>query len=172
MNIRWLCIAVLFTLLLGIVVAPVQAQSQTGGYTVPMTGEVPSFVGGAEYFTGSLSIGGFDWQGSTLLVKGFLALESGAGERSTIGNIRREVVMPVAYVEGGCGGVRVVLEPLTVGEAGQEIFLSPIALENRAQGGAHKRLDNLLCAVGNLAAHHAPASGLANLLNQVLRSLS
>ena len=170
MKLRYLHIALLLALLVGAVIAPLHAQAQSEGYTVPMTGEVPSFVGNTEYFTGTMRIFGFDWQGSTLLVKGFLSLESGEGERSTIGNIRREVVIPVAYVQGGCGGVRVVLEPLAVGEAGQQIVLSPLALENRT--GAGKRLDNLLCAVGNLAEHNAPASGLANLLNQVLRSLS
>lgn len=170
MNLRWLHIALLLALLLGTAAAPVAVHAQTAGYTVAMTGEVPSFVGNTEYFTGTMRIFGFDWQGSTLLVKGFLSLESGEGERSTIGNIRREVVIPVAYVQGGCGGVRLVLEPLAVGEAGQQIVLGAVALENRT--GAGSRLDNLLCAVGNLAAHNAPASGLANLLNQVLRSLS
>jgi hypothetical protein len=172
MNIRWQHIALLFALLIGLTGAPVHAQEEAPGYTVPMTGEVPSFVGETEYFVGTMSIGGFDRQGSTLVVKGFLAIDPVDGGRSTIGNIRRDIVQSVAYVEGGCDGVNVVLEPLAVGEAGQEIFLSAITLENRAQAGANTKLDKLLCAVGNLVEHNAPSGGLASLLNQILRALS
>ncbi len=170
MKVRWLYVALLVALLLGTVALPA-AQAQGSGYQVPVTGEVPSFVGGG-FFIGTMFITSFDWQGSTVLVKGLLNGEIREGDRSTIGNIRREVALRVAYVQGGCAGVRLVLEPFAPEEFPNVILLDPITLGAGLPAGAGNRLGNLLCAVGRVAEHNAPAGGLANLLNQVLRALS
>jgi hypothetical protein len=168
MNVRGLKIALVFVLLLSALAVPVAAQQQSTGYTVPVTGEAPSFTAETVNFGGTLLIASFDWEGSTLLVKGRLDGTITDGGRSAIGNIRREVVLPVAYVEGGCEGISLVLEPLGPEVSEYMFFLSPVLLD----GSTQPRAEKLLCAAGHLVDNHAPASALANLLNQVLRALT
>jgi hypothetical protein len=164
--------ALAVALLLGALATPVVAQRESAGYTVPVTGEAPSFTAENVLFGGTLQIASFDWEGSTLLVKGLLDGTISDGGRSAIGNIRREVVLPVAYLEGGCGGITLVLEPLGPDVSPYGFFLSPIVLDGSTQPHGGRALESLLCAAGHLVDHQAPASALANLLNQILRALS
>jgi hypothetical protein len=164
-------IILLIALLLGAAIAPATTQAQSGGITVPVTGGVLSFVGDAGFFDGTLLITSFAKEGSTLLVKGLIDGTVSDGQRSPIGNVRRELALPVTQIEGSCDGLRLVLEPLGPDVSPYQIVLDPIALDARGGTGGQE-LGNLLCAGGRVAAHNAPLGSMAGLLNQILRALS
>jgi hypothetical protein len=172
MRLSSLRIVLLLALLLGAALAPVAAGAQTAGFTVPVTGGVLSFVGDAGFFDGTLLITSFAKDGSTLLVKGAIDGTVSDGQRSPIGNVRRELALPVIAIEGSCDGLRLVLEPLGPDVSPYQIVLDPISLDARGYIGGSPQLNNLLCAAGRVATHNAPLGSMAPLLNQILRALS
>jgi hypothetical protein len=171
MRLFSLRVVLLFALLFGAALAPLAAEAQTAGVTVPVTGGVVSFVGDAGFFDGTLLITSFAKDGSTLLVKGLIDGTVSDGQRSPIGNVRRELALPVTQIEGSCDGLRLVLDPLGPDVSPYLILLDPISLEARGYTGG-KELDHLLCAASRVAASNAPLGSMANLLNQILRALS
>lgn len=163
--------------------APVQApvpmltQSATAKepvtYTVPMTGAISGLGGEEDLLLGTFGIAGFDWTGPTVFVRGYIDISA---EKSTIGNIRRDLVLPIAFIEGGCGGfVLYFAEPILPDLPDEPnppgVFLSPVVLSNGAEPGADPALDAALCSVGRQVAKEGPASAIANQLNRVLRAL-
>lgn len=169
MNTHWLQIALIVVLLVGTVVAPAAAKDQSPAYTVDVNGSVPSFVGEPGIFIGTFRMTGFVAQDSTLLVQALLDGTISDGDRSTIGNIRRELAFPVAQVWGGCDSVSVKLQPLGADVSEYTIVLNPILFEDRGQT---KKIDKLLCTVGELVEEGAEARTMAKALNRVLRELS
>jgi hypothetical protein len=161
-------IALVLALMFGSVVAPVAAKEQTADYTVDVTGAVPSFVGDPGIFIGTFRMTGFVAQDSTLLVQALLDGTISDGDRSTIGNLRREFAFPVAYVAGGCGSVSVTLQPLGPDVSPYHIILDPVLLEDRGQT---KKIDKLLCRVGDLVEDGADVQAMAKALNRVLGEL-
>jgi hypothetical protein len=172
MKFRVWQMALIFVLLWGTVAAPARAQAPAGGYTAPVTGGVLSFVGQVGLFVGTLRITEFARQGDDLIAKGVIDGTISDGGRSTIGNVRREIALPVTSLSGDCDGVMLVFAPfddLGPDAPDYTIQLDPISLDNRAQGS--KLLGNFLCTIGRQLEHKAQPNALAALLNQVLRAL-
>jgi hypothetical protein len=195
MKLFWLGMASLvaalaLALLLGATAAPVNAGTQVAvqarvqaqdsvraqadsGYKLSVTGRPVGLEVQGEFF-GDLSITRFDSDQSTLLLIGTLDNYSYVeGGKSTIGNVRRDLALAVTSITGGCEGVTLVLQSLSLGgEFPPEIFLDPIALRDSATSGSDKRIGKLLCKVGEMAARDAKPNAIANQLNHLLRELS
>lgn len=143
MKIRCMSIVLVFAVLGAGLPASVAAKEP--GYTAEVRGSVATFVGEPGIFIGTFRMTSFEAEDSTLLVKALLDGTISDGDRSTIGNIRREFGFPVASVTGGCGSVNVTLQPLGADISQYTIVLDPILFEDRGQA---KKIDELLCAVG------------------------
>jgi hypothetical protein len=173
MKVRWLSIVLIIALLMGAVAAPVSAQDRSPGYTVSVTGGIQSLVGDAGTFEGTLTLTSFDLQGSDIAVNGLLDGTLFDAAKSPIGNIRSVfVTLPVETIRGSCERLLLQLGPVGPEATDSDIALNPIVLDFRADFGTGKLLGNLLCTVARLLDNEGPPSGIANLLNQILRVLS
>lgn len=171
MRVRWLGITLLLAVLVTAAV-PVSTQAQSSGYTVPVTGDVQSFAGSAGTFNGSLTLTQFKRRGSNLTVDGVLDGTIVSPDKSPIGNVRSEPVsISVLDVQGTSEDLRMTLGPVAETESQLTIYLEPIVIKSGIQPD-NKQLANLLRAANRLVDGNSPPSGLASLLNQILRVLS
>ncbi len=172
MKVRWLSIALIFALLMGAVAAPVGAQNQTSGFAVPVAGGAPNLLGGTDAFKGTLTITGFDWQDSNLVVNAELDGSVSDLDSTVIGNIRRFAASaPVPTVRASCERLDLELGKLDVKASGFDIKLDPIAIEISMKDYPDKKLGKLLCNLAKKLEKNSPPPAIANELDHIFRAL-
>ena len=91
---------------------------------------------------------------------------------NTIATVTNEPVsIPVSQISATCDILELTLGPLDLDLLGLVVHLDVVHLEIDAEQGPGNLLGNLLCAVAGLLDSQTSASGLARLLNQILRVL-
>ena len=170
MKVRWLSIALIVGLLLGAVVAPAGAQSQTSGLAVPVSGNVVNAQGGVDAFKGTLTITSFDKEGSSLAVNAELAVDGLGG--TVIGNIRRfAATAPENVVKASCDRLDLELYKIEVQASGLNFRLDPVIIGISIKDYPNTKLDKQLCSLAGKLEKNAPAAAIASNLNQILREI-
>ncbi len=136
--------------------------TSTSGITQTVTGTVGTSP--ALPATGTLDITRFAVQNGQLVALGTLNLGS---------IVNAAVAIPVDLLTstGSCEILNLVLGPLALDVLGLQVNLNQVVLNITAQAGPGNLLGNLLCAVANLLNRGGPLTGLAGLLNNILRLL-
>lgn len=172
MKVRWLSIALLLGLLLGAMVAPADAQSQTSGLAVPVSGSVTDQQGGSNAFKGTLTITSFDKQGSSLVVNAELDGTISDSDSTVIGNIRRfGVAAPENTVRASCDRLDLELYKVEVQASGFNVKLDPVIVGISVKEYPNTKLDRLLCNLSKKLEKNGPAAPIASSLNQILREI-
>jgi len=137
-------------------IAATTAAPTGGTFTGTLTNIVFSNVNGVLTATGNLS--------------GTLTYVNAAGQTvsQTVSNL---LVSLTATAAGTCQILMLTLGPLDLNLLGLMVHLNQVVLNITAQSGAGNLLGNLLCAVAHLLDNSGPVSGLAGLLNNLLRNL-
>jgi hypothetical protein len=140
------------------VTAPVTGTIASGGtFTGTLTNIVISNTNGVLTATGNLS--------------GTLTKTDAAGNVIVIGTISNLLITLTAAATGTCQILHLTLGPLDLNLLGLMVHLDQVVLDITAQSGPGNLLGNLLCAVAHLLDNSGPLSGLAALLNNILRNL-
>ena len=134
---------------------------------IPIVG---SFAGGT--FSGVLDIARFAVRNGQLVAIGTLSGTLTDALGNVIGTVTNvPITLPVASIAGTCEILELTLGPLDLNLLGLMVHLDQVHLEITAQQGPGNLLGNLLCAVAGLLDDNGPLSGIARLLNQILRIL-
>lgn len=172
MKSRWLSFALIVGLLLGALVAPVSAQSQTAGLTASVAGDVPTLVGGS--YRGTLTITGFDKQGSGLVANATLDAIVSDPHTPVIGNIRRFAAGAPVYPATGsaCDSLNLKLDTVYVHASGFDFKVEGVGFQINAKDyPGNKQLGKLLCKVAKELEKKGSPSAIANELNHILREI-
>ena len=81
------------------------------------------------------------------------------------------VTLPVTAAQGTCQVLHLELGPLDLNLLGLMVHLDKVVLDITAQSGPGNLLGNLLCSVAHLLDSQGSSTGIAQLLNQILRQL-
>ncbi len=178
-----LVIAVAATAVTALTVAPAAAPATSPklGLAAPVTGTC-SFVDQATGQTvngtivnGLFTVTGFSASGGTLFVTGTLTgtctAVNSLGQTVTRA-INETVTTTVLTARGSCRILHLELGPIDLDVLGLVVHTNRIVLDVTAQSGPGNLLGNLLCAIANALNSGAPATQLANLLNQLLAILN
>lgn len=129
-----------------------------------------------ETFAGTLDLTRFSRQNGQLVATGVLngtVTRVVDGVPTVIGTVTDLLVnLLVTPGTSTCEILDLQLGPLDLNLLGLVIHLDQVNLQITAQAGPGNLLGNLLCAVANLLNNGGPLSGLAGLLNNILRVLS
>ena len=120
-------------------------------------------------FTGNLNIQKFAVQNNQLVAVGTLTGVVKDATGGILGNIIKNVVIPVNLLasHGTCQILHLELGPLDLNLLGLVVHLDKVVLDITADAGPGNLLGNLLCSVANLL-NGSNLGSLANLLNQIL----
>ena len=148
--------------------APAPAPTaQVDPNAIPIVG---SFLGGT--FAGTLDIARFAVRNGQLVAIGTLSGTLTDALGNVIGAVTNvPITLPVTNITGTCDILHLELGPLDLNLLGLVVHLDRIVLDIDAQSGPGNLLGNLLCAVAGLLDSNGPLSGLAQLLNRILRIL-
>jgi hypothetical protein len=172
MKVRWLSIALLFSLLVGAVGAPVSVQSQSSGFTAPVAGGAPNVLGGTDVFEGTLTITSFDRQGSDLVANAVLDGKVSDLNSTVIGNIRRFAASPpVPTVKASCERLDLELDKVAVKVEGFDIKLDKVVFAISIKDYPDKKVGKLLCNLAKKLEKGNPPYTIANELNHLLREI-
>jgi hypothetical protein len=172
MKVRWFSIALIFSMLLGVMVAPAAAQGKTSGLAVPVSGSVPNAQGGTDAFKGTLTITSFDKQGSSLIVNAVLDGTVSGLDSTVIGNIRRfGVAAPENTVRASCERLDLELYKVEAMASGFNVKLDPVIIGISIKDYPKTKLDQLLCNLSKKLEKGNPAAAIASNLNQILREI-
>jgi hypothetical protein len=151
---------------------------QLNGILAQVNSILGSLAGILDIVGGNMLVSNFSRSGDQVLANGTLAnqpvsapldLAATRAANGMAGGAGTNGVM--AAPAATCDILNLVLAPLHLDLLGLNVDLSQVILTITAQSGAGNLLGNLLCAVTNLLNGPAPAAGLANLLNNILRAL-
>lgn len=150
------------------------AATATSPFTnIPVTGNGTNTAGTVVgTFAGTLNVTRFVVQNGALYAVGTLSgtLTNLLTNVSTsVTNV--PVALPVTGMSGSCQILHLVLGPLNLNLLGLTVSLNQVVLDITAQSGPGNLLGNLLCAVANLLNTNGPLTGIAGLLNNILRAL-
>lgn len=156
--------------------APISASATTKANSAPVVAGalVPVvFSSAAGSFNGVFNVTNFIVQNGQLVATGTLTGTVRDAAGNVIGNITQALTLPVLL--GGSRGTCEILDlqigAISLNLLGLQIDLAPISLVITAQQGPGNLLGNLLCAVAGLLDNGGPLTGLAGLLNNILRIL-
>ncbi|HWQ12335.1 MAG TPA: hypothetical protein VNL77_06015 [Roseiflexaceae bacterium] len=142
------------------------AQTVNPFQDIPVTGTIDT--GGT--FTGTLDITRFAVRQGQLVAIGTLTGTLTDALGNVIGTVTNvPVQLPVTGLSGTCEILDLELGPLDLDLLGLVVHLDRINLEITAESGPGNLLGNLLCAIAGLLDNTPNTSGLARLLNQLLR---
>jgi hypothetical protein len=155
----------------GLTVAPAAAATQaapaaTQAVTLPITG-----TGVDTSFVGQFALQSFRFANGQLSAVGRLTgtlTNTVTGATQTVNQL---VTIPITSISATCQILHLELGPLDLNLLGLVVHLDRVVLDITAQSGPGNLLGNLLCAVAHLLDQSSSGSGLANLLNQILRLL-
>ena len=142
------------------------AKPAAAGITTPVTQVIPgvsSFVGQFELTRVAVIDGALSAVGT--LTGTLTNLVTGATTQVT-----QAFTVPLTLT-GTCDILHLTLGPLDLNLLGLVVHLDQIQLDITAESGPGNLLGNLLCAVAGLLDAGGPLSGIARLLNNILRIL-
>jgi hypothetical protein len=144
------------------------ATTTAAPVSAPVTGTIAN---GGGTFSGTLTNIVFSNVNGVLTATGNLSgtLTSATGQ--TIGTVSNLLVSLTAGASGTCQILHLTLGALNLNLLGLMVHLDPVLLDITAQSGPGNLLGNLLCAVAHLLDNNGPISGLAGLLNNLVRHL-
>lgn len=161
---RLLMLALAVALLASFALAP--ARPVAAQVNLPITGTGPLGT-----FVGSFDIQRFAVQGGQLMAIGTLTGELTNTVTGVVTQISQQIALPVGVAQATCDILDLTLGPLDLDLLGLVIHLDQVNLTIDAEQGPGNLLGNLLCAVAGLLDRTPNVSGLARLLNQILRIL-
>lgn len=180
MKQRLYTVVLMMALACAILVAPFSAAAapregtasapvaQVNPNALPVTGTIP----GGGTFTGALDITRFAVQNGQLVAIGTLTGTLTDALGTVIGNVTNvPITLPITNIAGTCQILHLELGPLDLNLLGLVVHLDKVVLDITAQSGAGNLLGNLLCAVAGLLDNNGSLSGIARLLNRILRLL-
>ena len=138
--------------------------------TTPLSVPVSGTLAGVSSFAGTFDITRFAVQNGQLVAVGTLTgtltnLVTGATQA-----VSQALTLPIS-LSGTCQILHLTLGPLDLNLLGLMVHLDRVVLDITAQQGPGNLLGNLLCAAAGLLDAGGPLTGLANLLNSILRIL-
>lgn len=145
------------------------ATTTAAPITKAVTGTIVAPSGGT--FSGSLTNIVFSNVNGVLTATGTLSGTLYTATGQTIGTVSNQLVSLTATTSGTCQILHLTLGALNLNLLGLMVHLDPVLLDITAQSGPGNLLGNLLCAVAHLLDNNGPVSGLAGLLNDLLRHL-
>ncbi len=155
--------------------APVGVAAQQGGQNNPkalnVTGSVTVNGVVTDTLTGVLSITRFAVQNGQLVAIGQLTGTITNVTTGLVRNITQLITLPVTPGQATCDILNLQIGAISLELLGLNVDLAPISLVITATQGAGNLLGNLLCAVAGLLDRGGPLTGLAGLLNNILRAL-
>ncbi len=178
-----LLLAVAATAVTALTVTPAAtpATAQTLGLAAPVTGTcsfldtTTNQVVNGTIVNGLFTVKNFSASGGTLFVTGTLTgtctAVNSLGQTVTKA-INQTVTTAVIGARGSCRILHLELGPIHLDVLGLVVDTNRIVLDVTAQSGPGNLLGNLLCAIANALNSGAPATQLANLLNQLLAILN
>jgi hypothetical protein len=142
------------------------APPTASGITTPISGT----IAGVSSFAGSFNLTRVAVQNGQLVAIGTLTgtvtnLLTGATQA-----VSQAITLPLT-ASGTCAVLHLTLGPLDLNLLGLLVHLNQVVLNIDAQSGPGNLLGNLLCAVAGLLDQGGPLTGLAGLLNNILRIL-
>lgn len=165
MKLRVLALALVTALAVSIV-APLHTTPAHAAAPVGAALTVPVNQGTA---VGTLTVTSFKVVNGVLTAVGTYSGTTANGTAVT--NAAATAPVSTAASSGSCSILHLVLGPINLNLLGLQVTTNQIVLDITAQPGPGNLLGNLLCAVANLLNQGGPASGLAGLLNTLLRHL-
>jgi hypothetical protein len=131
-----------------------------------------TIANGGGTFAGTLSLIRFATQGGQLVAIGNLTGTLTDATGNTIGTITNQLVTLITTPgTATCEILNLTLGPLDLNLLGLMVHLDQVHLEITAQQAPGNLLGNLLCAVAHLLDSGGPLTGIAGLLNNILRVL-
>ena len=164
-----LCTLAIGTAAVGATAAP--ASAQTTPVVVPVAGTATNALGQVVNFAGQFTLQSFQFANGQLSAVGQLTgtlTNTVTGVTQTVSQL---VTLPIGQVTGTCQILHLVIGPIDLNLLGLMVHTNQIVIDITAQSGPGNLLGNLLCAVAHLLDSNASGNALANLLNQLLRSL-
>jgi hypothetical protein len=157
-------------------IAPVSAATSTKNNAAPQaTGALIPIVfeSALGTFEGVFNVTRFVVQNGQLIATGRLTGTVTDATGTILGTINQVLSLPVLLGQstGTCEILNLVLGPLDLDLLGLVVQLDQVVLNITAESGPGNLLGNLLCAVAGLLDRGGPLSGLAGLLNNILRIL-
>lgn len=168
MRLRLPILATTLALMAMFLVVPTASAASTSVAPVGRAVTTTSTNGGT--FTGTVSNLVFSNVNGVLTVAGTLngTFTSATGVVTQIVNA---AFSTTASAAGTCQILALTIGAIHLNLLGLVVDLNPIVLNIVAQSGAGNLLGNLLCAVAHLLDNNGPLSGLAGLLNNLVRQL-
>jgi hypothetical protein len=139
--------------------------------TVPITGTATNALGQAVTFAGQFTLQRFTTVNGGLAAVGQLTGTLTNTVTGAVQNVSQQLTLPITQATGSCQILDLTLGPLDLNLLGLLVHLDQVHLNITAQSGPGNLLGNLLCGIAGLLDSSAPASGLANVLNHLLRLL-
>jgi hypothetical protein len=138
---------------------------------IPITGTVANATGTIGTFTGNFTLQSIQNVNGVLSAVGTLSgtLTDTAG--NVLGTVTNLPITIPLQATGTCQILHLELGPLDLNLLGLMVHLNRVVLDITAQSGPGNLLGNLLCAVAHLLDSNAGATGLAAVLNNLLRAL-
>ena len=166
MRLRLPIVATTLALMAMFAVVPTASAASTT--TAPMATQVTGTSATGGTFSGALTNVVFSNVNGVLNVAGTLngTFTSATGVVTTITNF---AFSTTASATGTCQILVLSIGAIHLDLLGLVIDLNPILLNVTAQSGPGNLLGNLLCAVAHLLDNNGPVSGLAGLLNNIVR---
>ena len=143
--------------------APPSASSSAAPIPISVTDPTGTFT-----FNGALDLTRFVAQNGTVSALGTLTGTLTNTLTGVVTTITQDVVLPLLSASGSCPVLHLELGPLDLNLLGLVIHLDKVVLDVTAQAGPGNLLGNLVCGVANALNSNRAATGLANLLNNLL----
>ena len=170
MKLRLPILATAMALMAMVAITPTAfaATKTAAPVTAPVTGTIAN---GGGTFSGTLTNIVFSNVNGVLTATGNLSGSLTSATGQTLGTVSNLLVSLNAAAAGTCQVLNLTLGPLDLNLLGLMVHLDRVVLNITAQSGAGNLLGNLLCAVAHLLDNNGPVSGIAGLLNNLLRNL-
>ena len=169
MKLRLPILATTLALMAMFLVVPTASAASTT--SAPAAAQVTGIASNGLNFTGTITNEVFSNVNGVLTASGTLngSLTNAAG--NVITSVTNLVFTTTATATGSCEILNLVLGPINLNLLGLTVTLNQVILNVTAVPGPGNLLGNLLCAVAHLLDNNGPVSGLAGLLNNIVRQL-
>jgi hypothetical protein len=145
-----------------------------GGVLIPFTQAVTGGTGAlanAASIAGTFNLQSVQVVGGALQAVGTVTANVLDAAGNVLGTFTVANATGALTAAGSCSILTLDIGAIHLDLLGLVVDLAPIHLNITAQSGPGNLLGNLLCSVANLLNNNGPLSGIANLLNNLLRNL-
>jgi hypothetical protein len=168
MKVKLVALALVVSILGGMVLLPVNTAVAAPGLIADVTGTFTDALGGTGTFVGQFELVRFVNQNGQLAAVGNLTGTLTDSLGNVIGSITQQITLLVDAT-GTCEILNLTLGPLDLDLLGLQVHLDQVHLEITAESGPGNLLGNLLCGIAGLLDSSGPLNTLVRTLNQLLR---